>query len=173
MKKGDGEIKRRKRVVPAPSPQHAKFLAPAHSNPVFVESADKLASSTAGAPVPVDFTTYRPTSPASSTGSGGGAPEHQDDSTPTVYRGRKRRHGEANITPTHQQQLFDAAAETAAEETNRALDPALQSSHALPSRDHREKSASKEKQAWLQSERERLRAQLAAVEAQLAQDDDS
>jgi hypothetical protein len=143
MKKGNGEIKRRKRVVPAPSPSQLNAShghQSSQSPQVSMENTEPFSPlHSSNAPMPVDFTTYRPTSPSSSTATGGA--EHPDAKS---HRGRKRAHEDTNMTPTQQLQAEGV------------------------SRDEEMEAEKSSEKKWLQTEREKLLAQLAAVDAQLA-----
>jgi hypothetical protein len=178
VKKSNNEIKRRKRVIPASSTPHTPHAAatnsshqisldhaeqyhaphtptslPIHPSPA-VNSLRLNVSS--APPLPVDFTTYHPPSPTNST-----LPPISFPIQDSVLLGRKRTHDEAHspeISASNQRARLAALLEPEPPRSNAsAIDPSLGGAE----EEHDTRKA-------LEAQRERLRAELAMVEAQLS-----
>jgi hypothetical protein len=196
MKKAGGEIKRRKRVIPATLVQHPLQPAGEHSSRAsisldHVEHYHAPTANNAGqsspalqplppmrdrppstngdhnhAPPPVDFTTYHPPSPSNNT-----LPPLVNFPLPeSVLNNRKRSYDDANASSP-----ADSTSTTGGHHHRPRLahildadPPRSTSGSAIDPSLSGTDANSDGKKAYLEAERERIRAQLAMVEAQLA-----
>jgi hypothetical protein len=167
MKKSNNEIKRRKRVIPASSAPHAPHAAASHTHQITLDHAEQYhaphtpstashrLNGSSAPPLPVDFTNYHPPSPSNNTLPPINFPIHD-----SVVLGRKRSLDETHSpesNASNQRARLASLLESEPSRTNAsAIDPSLGGAEDPDAR------------KALEAHRERLRAELAMVEAQLS-----